>query len=444
MSTRQRGPGPGFPPEGTRGHLRPFYAGLWFGGFNGVTWMIGLGTPMVLLAQQLGANAFQIGLASSFVFLVLPLQVVATRSLARLGYKRQMVLGWGVRALFLGVPLALALLAPAPPAPWMADLFVASVLGFCVFRAFGTAAHLPWFAAILPAEVRGRFFATDSALTSLVGVATLLSCAALFATLPGWSAFAVVYATAMTGSALAIASLLRLPSPAPPAAVPLRTLHREARRLWSGPGVFRHYLALSLLGGVLTTPVGAFTAYFLRVEAELAESHVLLLTAAQFAGQIAAGWSIRAAIDRVPLRRLFQISALGIAAVEIFWLCYVSGGAQPGLLAARRELRLRRVRRDLERGALHDAAGARRRGAPARRPRRLHRDPRPPGRPLADALRPLAEEGRRRPGPRRPALRLVLRGRRARQRAAGGAVRAAARDARAAQRNVTDTSSSAR
>ena len=328
MSARAHSPRPGSPPEDARGHLRPFYAGLWFGGFNGVTWMIGLGTPMVLLAQQLGANAFQIGLASSFVFLVLPLQVVATRSLARLGYKRQMALGWGVRALFLGVPLALALLAPAPPAPWMADLFVASVLGFCVFRAFGTAAHLPWFAAILPAEVRGRFFATDSAITSLVGVATLLSCAALFATLPGWSAFAVVYATAMTGSALAVASLLRLPSPAPPAAIPLRTLHREARRLWSGPGLFRHYLALSLLGGVLTTPVGAFTAYFLRVEADLAESHVLLLTAAQFAGQIAAGWSIRAAIDRVPLRRLFQISALGIAGVEIFWLCYVSGGTR--------------------------------------------------------------------------------------------------------------------
>ena len=328
MSARADATGPGSSPEDGRGRLRPFYAGLWFGGFNGVTWMIGLGTPMVLLAQQLGANAFQIGLASSFVFLVLPLQVLATRSLARLGYKRQMVLGWGVRALFLAVPLGLALRAPASAAPWMADLFVASVLGFCVFRAFGTAAHLPWFAVILPAEVRGRFFATDSALTSVVGVATLLSCAALFASLPGWTAFAVVYAAAMTGSALAIASLLRLPSPPPPPAAPLRTLHREARQLWRGPGIFRHYLGLSLLGAVLTAPVGAFTAYFLRVEAELAESRVLLLTAAQFAGQIAAGWSIRAAIDRVPLRRLFQVSTLGVAAVELFWLSYVSGWGQ--------------------------------------------------------------------------------------------------------------------
>jgi MFS family permease len=310
-----------------RSRLRPFRAGLWFGGFNGVTWMIGLGTPMVLLAQQLGANAFQIGLASSFVFLLLPVQVVATGSLARLGYKRQMVLGWGIRALFLLVPLALALRAPAPPAPWMADLFVASVFGFCLFRAFGIAAHLPWFAVILPADVRGRFFATDSALTSVVGVATLLSCAALFAKLPGWQAFAVLYAAAVVGSALAVASLLRLPSAPAPAPIPLHTLHREARRLWREPGLFRHYLALSLLGAVLTSSIGAFSAYFLRVEAGLAESHVLVLTAAQFAGQIAAGGSIRHAIDRVPLRRLFQLGALGVAGVELFWLVYVSGSA---------------------------------------------------------------------------------------------------------------------
>jgi MFS family permease len=290
--------------------------------------MIGLGTPMVLIAQQLGANAFQIGLASSFVFLALPFQIVATRTLTRLGYRRQMVLGWGVRALFLGVPLGFALLAPERPAPWMADVLVASVLGFCIFRAFGTAAHLPWFAAILPVEVRGRFFATDSALTSVVGVATLLSCAALFATFPGWPAFAVVYAAAIAGSCLAIANLLRLPSPPPPAAPPLNRLHREARRLFTEPGIFRHYLALSLFGAVLTSPLGAFTAYFLRVEAHLAESHVLLLTAAQFSGQIAAGWSIRAAIDRVPLRRLFQLSALGIAGFEVFWLAFVSGGSR--------------------------------------------------------------------------------------------------------------------
>jgi len=134
--------------------LRPFRAGLVFGVFNGFTWMIGLGTPMVLFAEALGANAFQIGLVTSFVYLVLPVQVLATASLATLGYRRQMVMGWWLRALFLLVPLSLALASPERPAPWMVNAFVASVLGFCVLRAFGTSAPF-WSARRSSSAIRG-------------------------------------------------------------------------------------------------------------------------------------------------------------------------------------------------------------------------------------------------------------------------------------------------
>ena len=99
--------------------LRPFRAGYWFGGFNGLTWMMGLGTPMVLLTEQLGGSAFQVGLASSFIVLLFPIQVVATAALPRFGYQRQMVFGWSCRAFFLGVPLSLAWLAPENPSAWM-------------------------------------------------------------------------------------------------------------------------------------------------------------------------------------------------------------------------------------------------------------------------------------------------------------------------------------
>jgi len=308
--------------------LRPFRAGLWFGGFNGVTWMIGLGTPMVLMAEQLGADAFRVGLAASFVFLLLPVQVLATSTLSRLGYRRQTVLGWGVRALFLLVPLFLALNAPQQgQAPWMADALVASVFGFCFFRAFGVAAQIPWLAAILPPSVRGRYFATDGAITSFVGVGTLLTCSVLFAHLPGFDAFAVVYVMAMTGSVLAIAALLRLPDAAAPAPIPVRSLHSELRRLWLEPGPFRTFLRLSLLGSLVTSSIAPFATYYLRAEAHLSASTVLTFTAAQYAGQIVGGWSIRLSVDRIPLRRFFRLAALGVAAFDAFWLAYVAGAS---------------------------------------------------------------------------------------------------------------------
>jgi MFS family permease len=307
--------------------LRPFRAGLAFGAFNGLTWMVGLGTPMVLLAEALGGSALQVGLATSFVFLVLPIQVLATAALPRLGYKRQMTLGWGVRAGFLLVPLLLAVVAPSPPAPWMAGALVASVFGFCVFRAFGAAAHIPWMAAILPPELRGRFFATDSAITAAVGVGTLLLSAQLFARFPGWPAFALVYGIAILGSGLAVTSLSRLPSAPPPPPTPVRTLHREAARLCLAPGAFRTYLLLSLLAGSTTTSIAPFAAYYLKVEAGLSESSILGFTALQFVGQSLGGSSIRAVIDRVPLRRLFRLAALVFVGVQGFWLSHLAQGA---------------------------------------------------------------------------------------------------------------------
>jgi MFS family permease len=312
--------------------LRPYRAGYWFGGFNGLTWMIGLGTPMVLLAERLGASAFQVGLATAFVFVLLPLQVVSTAALPRLGYRRQMVIGWSCRLLFLTIPLALAWAAPAEPAAWMPGLLVASVFGFCVLRAFGVAAHIPWMATILPPELRGRFFATDHAIVSVVGVATLLALSGLFRWLPDWDAFVWTYAVALAGSLLAVASLLRLPDAPPPRAAPLRALPEASARLCLRPGPFRRYLVLALLGACVTSSAQAFAAYYLTVEADLPASHILTLTAVYFAGAIVGTWGIRRSIDRIHVRRFFQAAALLIAVVHLYWLAYVSGAA--GLEAA--------------------------------------------------------------------------------------------------------------
>ena len=312
--------------------LRPFYAGFWFGGWNGMTWMIGLGTPMVLLAERLGASTLQVGLATAFVFLLLPLQVLATAALPHLGYKRQMVSAWLARAAFLLVPLLLAAAAPEPPEPWMASLLVASVFAFCLFRAFGTAAHIPWLAAILPVEARGRFFATEQTVTALVGVGTLLVCAALLGDGDRWPAFRNVYAIAIVGSLAAVVCLLRLPGAAPPRSTPLRHLPRETSRLLASPGLFRFYLALALLGALVPTGMGAFTAYYLKVEAGVASSRILGLTAAHYAGGMLGGWAIRRLIDRVALRRFFRVAQVIQIGVYAYWLAILL--VADGLLAA--------------------------------------------------------------------------------------------------------------
>ena len=117
-----------FPTEKSDPELAPFRPGLLFGFFNALTWQIGIGTPMVLFCEELGATAAQVGSAYSFVFILTPIQVLATALLPRFGYKKVMLGGWALRSVFLAVPVWLAIITPRIGVqPWMAPALVGSV-----------------------------------------------------------------------------------------------------------------------------------------------------------------------------------------------------------------------------------------------------------------------------------------------------------------------------
>src|SRR3954466_1320790 len=201
-----------FPTAKSDPELHPFRPGLTFAFFNALAWQIGIGTPMVLFAEQLGATPFQVGLAYSFVFVLTPVQIISTALLPRFGFKALMLGGWRTRSFFLGVPAALAIVAlQSGEHPWMVTALVASVFFFCVFRSIGAASGVSWFYAILPENVRGRYFASDKFLSAVAGVVTLLASATLFLVLPVYWALLVQYLIALLGSTISYFALKKLP-----------------------------------------------------------------------------------------------------------------------------------------------------------------------------------------------------------------------------------------
>ena len=147
--------------------IAPYKNLLKFSFFNATTWMIALGTPLVLLAGQLGASSFEVGLIYSFVFLLLPVQILATSTLPRFGYRKQIIFAWLTRGVFLAIPVFLAFLAPEEPRRWMVYALILSAFGFSLFRTLGSCAIMPLLYAKLPEEVRGRYFSTDQAVMGI-------------------------------------------------------------------------------------------------------------------------------------------------------------------------------------------------------------------------------------------------------------------------------------
>ncbi len=303
--------------------LRPYAAGLAFGFFNGVNWMICLGTPMVLISGQLGASTVQVGAAYAAVFLTLPIQILATAWLPKYGYKRQMMFAWRSRSFSLLIPLGLALSAPEQPAPWMAHLMIFSVYLFCLLRSVGSCCYMPWMYALLPEKIQGRYFATDQFLSGFAGVFTLLCCAWLLRTYPVWKAFSMIYTLAIAGAVLSNYFLSLLPEVAKPARTSLRKVIEETPRLCLRKGIFRQYLVLSLLQALAWSSFMPFTAYYLQFEAALPAEKILVITSVQYLGGIAGAWFIRRQVDRGGARPVFVL-ALGLTVfTTLFWIAFI-------------------------------------------------------------------------------------------------------------------------
>jgi len=315
------------PTEKTDPELAPYRSGLLFGFFNALAWQIGIGTPMVLFCEQLGATPFQVGLAYSFVFLLTPLQIVATALLPRFGYKRVMLGGWAARSVFLLVPVWLAIVAPRwGVQPWMAPALVGSVFWFCFFRTIGAAAIMPWLYSILPAKARGRYFGSDQFISGVSGVGTLLACVALFATLPVFTALLIQYLIALFGSYFSFAALKRLPDAANPPPVKLMQLMRETPQLMFRASPFRRYLWLAVWYAVLSTPIPPFLAYYLTSGPQLGAEQIMGFEVARFAGVIFAAAFIRGRIDASGARPFFLLTMVLYVAVGVFWWWYLGAG----------------------------------------------------------------------------------------------------------------------
>ena len=81
-----------------------------FAGFNALSFQIILSSPMVLYAKSIGASATVLGIIAGMMPLLVIFQIPAASYIPRVGYKRFVLAGWGIRVLFIFgmalVPLA--------------------------------------------------------------------------------------------------------------------------------------------------------------------------------------------------------------------------------------------------------------------------------------------------------------------------------------------------
>src|SRR5512137_775118 len=69
--------------------------------FNGLSFQIVLGSPMILYAKTLGASATVLGIIAGMMPLLVIFQIPAAGYINRIGFRRFVLSGWSTRVVFI-------------------------------------------------------------------------------------------------------------------------------------------------------------------------------------------------------------------------------------------------------------------------------------------------------------------------------------------------------
>ncbi len=277
---------------------------------------------MILYAKTLGASATVLGIIAGMMPLLVIFQIPAAAYVSRVGYKRFVYAGWGMRVMFIFgmalVPITETFLNPASRLALMLLLLFA----FNLSRGISSCAWLPWITFLVPAPVRGKYLAREAGCVNLASFGCFVLAAFCLAENPRAWQFAVLFAFSGLMGAASLVFLKRIPDVEPPkeesaseGQVPWGEILRYApfRKL------LRMVLAWSMAYGGMT----AFTVAFLKTEVGMSETKILLVSSVAFLGGLCNLWLLGARLDSLGSKPVLTFSVA-------LWLLVLAGW---GLLA---------------------------------------------------------------------------------------------------------------
>jgi MFS family permease len=292
----------------------------WFSGFNALSYQIVLGSPMVLYAKTLEANATILGLIAGMMPLLVIFQIPAANYIPRLGFKRFVYAGWGTRVMFIFAMAVVPVTAGFLNTPSRLALMLVLLFCFNLSRGISSCAWLPWITVLVPPSLRGRYLSFDAAVQNSGSLVTFLVAAACLVGEPRPWQFAILFTFSAITGAISLSFLKRIPDAEMP----------EEIRASKGPVPWLEMMRYPPFKRLLWEVVGwgisyggmtAFTVAFLKVQAGLAEGEILLVSSIAFLGGLSSLWFLGSRLDRLGSKPVLTFCLSGWVVVLGGWTC---------------------------------------------------------------------------------------------------------------------------
>ncbi len=260
--------------------------------FAQFTWF---GSTFVLMLSALGMSKGQIGLLLSLVPFGGLIALFIGSAVACAGYKRTFIFFYALRKTSTAALLLTPLVLSAFGQQGMVIYVIAVTAAFALTKSVAETGYFPWFQEFIPSSMLGRFSATNSVYTVIVGLIAVTIAGYVLDRSNALSSYMALIAVGVVFGFIAVWSYTHIPGGAP-----VRAAHKDAT-LWRGmaeaarDGNFARYLfgaALIILG---TAPVMSFVPLFMQEQVGLSAGNVVLLQTGGLIGtllsSIPAGWA---------------------------------------------------------------------------------------------------------------------------------------------------------
>lgn len=260
-----------------------FRNAYWFALFNALSFQIVLSSPMVLYAKSLGASATVLGVVVSMMPLLVIFQIPAAQYIPRMGFRRFVFAGWGIRVAFIFGMAAVPLLGAFLDTGAQLALLLFLLFGFNLSRGISSCAWLPWITSLVPEAIRGRYLARDAAVVNLGSIVVFLVASLFLGSEPKPYQFSLLFAFSAVAGAASLSFLKRIPD-VPVPQEPAGSAAEVPWRAMLGHPPFQRLLVTVMLWAVVYGGMQAFPVAFLKTEAALSEGRILLLSTALYLG----------------------------------------------------------------------------------------------------------------------------------------------------------------
>lgn len=278
------------------------------------------GSVFVLFLSTLGMNKTEVGFMLSLIPFSGLVALFIAPAVARFGYKRTYITFFGLRKV---VTIGLLL------TPWVAVQFgprglltyvILVTAIFALARSVAEVGVYPWLQEYIPNAVRGKYSATNSIYTTLVGLAAVAVAGYVLDQFTGLSGYMLLIGVGVVFGFVSVWAATKIPGGAP-----VRRTREEGSTLQGMVEAARdrnfvRYLMGAALITVGTVPMVSFLPLFMQEQVGLREGSIVLLQSGALVGNLVSSLPWGWASDRYGSKPI-MISGLALKIVlPILWL----------------------------------------------------------------------------------------------------------------------------